>query len=65
VRGAALRQFKADALVTKLRSDVEAAVRNGLLDYEVGQLLKFYEDGLNGYTSLEDRRGRWPREGRL
>jgi arginine decarboxylase len=52
-------EFKADALVTKLRSDVEAAVRNGLLDYEEsGRLLKFYEDGLNGYTYLEDRHGR-------
>ena len=38
---------------------VEAAVRNGLLDYEEsGRLLKFYEDGLNGYTYLEDRHGR-------
>jgi arginine decarboxylase len=52
-------EFKADALVTKLRSDVEAAVRGGLLDYEQsGMLLKFYEDGLNGYTYLEDRHGR-------
>ena len=35
--------------------DVEAAVRAGRLDYEEsGRLLRFYEDGLNGYTYLEE-----------
>ncbi|HEV7839121.1 MAG TPA: biosynthetic arginine decarboxylase, partial [Gemmatimonadaceae bacterium] len=49
-------EFDADMLVKKLRSDVEAAVRGGRLDYEEsGRLLRFYEDGLNGYTYLEER----------
>jgi arginine decarboxylase len=49
-------QFSAEALITKLRADVESAVRSGKLDYETsGQLLKFYEDGLNGYTYLEEQ----------
>jgi arginine decarboxylase len=34
---------------------VEAAVRSGRLDYEEsGRLLRFYEEGLNGYTYLEE-----------
>jgi arginine decarboxylase len=49
-------EFDADVLVKKLRSDVEAAVRAGRLDYEEsGRLLRFYEEGLNGYTYLEER----------
>ena len=45
----------ADALVTKLRRDVEAALREGRLSYEEsGALLRFYEEGLHGYTYLED-----------
>ena len=52
-------EFDAEALVTKLRSDVEAAVRAGRLDYEEsGRLLRFYEDGLRGYTYLEERHHR-------
>jgi arginine decarboxylase len=48
--------FDTEALVAKLRSDVEAAVRAGRLDYEEsGRLLRFYEDGFNGYTYLEER----------
>ncbi len=48
-------QFKADALVAQLRKDVEAAVREGRMGYEEsGRLLRFYEDGLHGYTYLED-----------
>jgi arginine decarboxylase len=51
--------FDTDSLMAKLRSDVEAAVRGGRLDYEQsGRLLQFYEDGLNGYTYLEDRPNR-------
>lgn len=47
-------QFKADALITQLRKDVEAAVREGRMGYEEsGRLLRFYEDGLHGYTYLE------------
>jgi arginine decarboxylase len=49
-------EFDAEALIAKLRSDVEAAVRSGRVDYEQsGRLLRFYEDGLNGYTYLEDQ----------
>ena len=36
-------------------TDVEAAVRDGRIDYEEsGRLLRFYEDGLHGYTYLEE-----------
>ena len=46
-------EFDAEALIGKLRTDVEAAVRAGRLDYEEsGRLLRFYEDGLNARTSL-------------
>ena len=48
-------QFNSDSLVTKLRRDVEAALRDGRLSYEEsGSLLRFYEEGLHGYTYLED-----------
>jgi arginine decarboxylase len=51
--------FSAEALVAKLRADVETAVRAGRLDFEEsGRLLQFYEDGLNGYTYLEERQPR-------
>jgi arginine decarboxylase len=48
-------QFSSDSLVTKLRRDMEAALRDGRLSYEEsGALLRFYEEGLHGYTYLED-----------
>jgi arginine decarboxylase len=48
-------QFSSDHLVAKLRRDVESALREGRLTYEeTGALLKFYEEGLHGYTYLED-----------
>jgi arginine decarboxylase len=48
-------QFKTEALSTKFRRDVEQAVRLGKIGYEEsGRLLRFYEDGLQGYTYLED-----------
>ena len=48
-------EFDADVLVGKLRDSVEVAVREGRLDFEEsGRLLRFYEDGLHGYTYLED-----------
>ena len=48
-------EFDADTLVRKLRQDVELAVRDGKISYEEsGRLLQFYEDGLGGYTYLED-----------
>ena len=35
-------------------SDFKTAVREGRMDYEgAGRLLRFYEDGLHGYTYLE------------
>jgi arginine decarboxylase len=48
-------QFKADNLLARLRKSVEEAVREGRLGYEEsGRLLRFYEEGLHGYTYLED-----------
>jgi arginine decarboxylase len=48
-------QFSTDSLVSQLRRDVERAVREGRLSYEEsGRLLRFYEEGLQGYTYLED-----------
>jgi arginine decarboxylase len=50
-------EFKADDLVQKFRADVETAVRDGLLDYtQAGRFLQFYEEGLRGYTYLEEPR---------
>ena len=45
----------ADLLVRKLRESAEIAVREGRLEIQqAGQLLRFYEDGLHGYTYLEE-----------
>jgi arginine decarboxylase len=47
-------EFDAKVLMGKLRTDVEKAVRARLLDNEgAGRLLRFYEEGLSGYTYLE------------
>ena len=47
-------EFDAESLLGKLRTDVESAVREGRVDYEgAGRLLRFFEDGLHGYTYLE------------
>ena len=52
-------EFSADELVRKLRNDVELAVRQGKISYEEsGRLLEFYEEGLTGYTYLEDPKER-------
>jgi arginine decarboxylase len=52
-------EFDAATLVRKLRQDVEHAVREGKISYEEsGRLLEFYEDGLQGYTYLEDPKER-------
>ena len=49
-------EFDAETLLHRMRADVEAAVRAGSLDLEQsGRLLRFYEDGLHGYTYLEDK----------
>jgi arginine decarboxylase len=48
-------EFDADTLLRKLRESVEVSVREGRLNFEEsGRLLRFYEDGLHGYTYLED-----------
>ena len=48
-------EFDADMLIRKLRDSVEVSVREGRLNFEEsGRLLRFYEDGLHGYTYLED-----------
>jgi arginine decarboxylase len=50
-------EFDAETLVRKLRRDVELAVREGRVTYEEsGRLLEFYEEGLQGYTYLEEPR---------
>ncbi len=47
-------QFTRDDLVGRLQTAVEQAVRAGRLNHEeAGRFVKFYEDGLNGYTYLE------------
>ena len=47
-------QFKSTVLAEEFRRDVETAVREGRIGYEeAGLLLRFYEEGLNGYTYLE------------
>jgi arginine decarboxylase len=47
-------QFNSKALLEEFRRDVEIALRDGKIGYEEsGRLLRFYEDGLNGYTYLE------------
>ena len=52
-------QFEPDMLVRQLRTDVETAVRESRIDYEqAGRLLRFYEEGLHGYTYLEGEEGR-------
>jgi arginine decarboxylase len=50
-------QFNAKTLLEQFRRDVETALREGRVGYEEsGRLLRFYEDGLQGYTYLEDVR---------
>jgi arginine decarboxylase len=47
-------QFHYQTLVEQFRRSVEAAVREGRIGYEEsGSLLRFYEEGLHGYTYLE------------
>ncbi len=48
-------EFEPDALVRSLRDATEAAVRENRIGYEeAGRFLKFYEEGLHGYTYLEE-----------
>jgi arginine decarboxylase len=52
-------EYEPDMLVRQLRTDVETAVRESRIDYEqAGRLLRFYEEGLRGYTYLEGEEGR-------
>ena len=54
-RGARLRRVQAGRLMRQLRDSVEVAVREGRISYEeAGRFLRFYEDGLQGYTYLEE-----------
>jgi arginine decarboxylase len=47
-------QYSADEMATRMRKDVERAVRAGKISLdESRQLLAFYESGLEGYTYLE------------
>jgi arginine decarboxylase len=48
-------QYSADELMARMRKDVERAVKTGKLSVtESRQLLRFYENGLDGYTYLEE-----------
>jgi len=48
-------QFNSEVLLGQFRRDVETALREGKIGCEEsGRLLRFYEDGLHGYTYLED-----------
>ncbi len=48
-------QFNSRVLLEAFRKDVELAVRAGRIGFEEsGRLLRYYEDGLNGYTYLEE-----------
>ena len=48
-------EFDVERLVNKFRADIEAAVREGRVnDGEMGAMLRFYDEGLGGYTYLEE-----------
>jgi arginine decarboxylase len=48
-------EFDANQLVQQLRDSIEQAVRDGRIgDGQAGRFLKFYEEGLGGYTYLEE-----------
>jgi arginine decarboxylase len=48
-------EFEPSELLTRLQSAVEIAIRENRISHqEAGRFLKFYEDGLNGYTYLEE-----------
>jgi arginine decarboxylase len=48
-------QYNADELLTRMRKDVERAVREKKITLEESALfLRFYESGLHGYTYLEE-----------
>jgi arginine decarboxylase len=48
-------EFDSNQLVQRLRDSIEQAVREGrICDSQAGRFLKFYEEGLGGYTYLEE-----------
>jgi arginine decarboxylase len=48
-------QFNDAKVLERIQSAVEAAVRQERIDHhEAGEILKFYEGGLRGYTYLEE-----------
>ena len=48
-------EFDGEDLMHRMRSDVEAAVREGRIDLEQsGRLLRFFEDGLNGVPTSKN-----------
>jgi arginine decarboxylase len=48
-------QYNSKVLMEQFRKDVESARRAGRIGYEEsGRLLRFYDDGLQGYTYLEE-----------
>ncbi|RLT06843.1 MAG: biosynthetic arginine decarboxylase [Planctomycetota bacterium] len=48
-------EFDPNQLVQRLRESIEQAVREGrICDEQAGKFLKFYEEGLGGYTYLEE-----------
>ncbi len=61
VRGDTVREvldyvaYDSRNLVERFRNDVESAMREGRINYqEAGNLVRIYEDGLRGYTYLEE-----------
>ena len=48
-------QFDADVLGDRMHAAVESAVRSGAIDdQQAGRIMRYYRDGLDGYTYLED-----------
>jgi arginine decarboxylase len=48
-------EFNVESLLRQYRTSVELAVRESRIGYEeAGRFLRFYEDGLQGYTYLEE-----------
>jgi arginine decarboxylase len=48
-------EFDSNQLIQRLRDSIEQAVREGrICDSQAGRFLKFYEEGLGGYTYLEE-----------
>jgi len=47
-------QYDTDMLVDRMHTAVESAVRGGCIDeQQAGRIMRFYRDGLEGYTYLE------------